>query len=57
MEITILLPAYNEEQRIVSTVKKVSEYFKNKKHEIIVVSDGSKDNTKKVVEDLAATGL
>ncbi len=50
--ISVVIPAYNEEQRIGDTLKKVAEYFKGKKHEIIVVSDGSKDKTKQTVEKL-----
>ena len=55
--ISILIPAYNEEKRICSTLKKVKDYFEFKKvpYEIIVVDDGSKDNTvmvaKKFFED------
>ena len=50
--ISILIPAYNEEKRICTTLKKVNDYFKLKKvsYEIIVVDDGSKDNTLKVVK-------
>jgi dolichyl-phosphate beta-glucosyltransferase len=50
--ISVVIPAYNEEQRIGSTVKKIAAYFEGQDVEIIVVSDGSKDKTKEVVEDL-----
>ena len=39
----LVIPAYNEEKRIYSNVKKSKKYVKN----IIVVSDGSRDNTEK----------
>ena len=54
MKISVIIPAYNEEKRIVKTIKRISEYMSDKfpDYEIIVVNDGSKDNTVKVVEDL-----
>lgn len=44
---SIIVPAYNEEKRIIETLKKTQDYFDKKwdKYEIIVVNDGSKDNT------------
>ena len=42
-EITILLPAYNEEQAIVRTIKKIKECYPD--FEILVIDDGSTDNT------------
>ncbi|MCM8802723.1 MAG: glycosyltransferase family 2 protein [Candidatus Omnitrophica bacterium] len=53
MEISIIIPAYNEEKRILKTIEKVYKYFKEKKldFEIIVVDDGSKDKTVEVVNE------
>jgi len=56
MEISIIIPAYNEEKRILPTLEKVYNYFsrvQNMDFEIIVVDDGSKDNTEKVVRNFA----
>lgn len=56
MEISVIIPAYNEAKRITPTIKSVVEYLEklNKnRYEIIVVLDGSKDNTLKVVSKLA----
>lgn len=52
MEISIIIPAYNEEKRIGKTLKKIASYMKKKKHdyEVIVVDDCSKDKTTEVVE-------
>jgi len=49
-KVSIIIPAYNEEKRIVSTLEKISEFFKDDLHEIIVVDDGSSDGTRSVVE-------
>lgn len=48
---SIIIPAYNEEDRIEDSLKKIIEYtdVENIDVEIIVVDDGSKDNTVKIV--------
>lgn len=52
MEISIIIPCYNEEKRIKKTLEKIWEYFKSKEidFEIIVVDDGSRDKTVEIVE-------
>jgi dolichyl-phosphate beta-glucosyltransferase len=52
--ISIVIPAYNEESRIQPTLEKVSAYCKDRfrDFEIIVVDDGSTDNTLSVVKNL-----
>lgn len=54
MLITVVIPAYNEEERITPTLKSIVSYFSGKRilHEIIVSDDGSSDNTLKIVRDL-----
>lgn len=51
MELSIIIPAYNEEHRIGATLKRILDYFqdKRKSFEILVVDDGSIDHTKEVV--------
>lgn len=45
--LSIVIPCYNEGQKLVNNIKKVNEYMDNigEEYEIIVVNDGSKDNT------------
>lgn len=54
-EFSIVIPAYNEAKRIVRGINKIRDHFKNKKvsYEIVAVNDGSKDNTLKILKDLA----
>ena len=54
MKLSIVIPCYNEAQDILSNVNKVKEYLLDKKidHELILVNDGSKDNTKEVIESI-----
>ena len=44
IEVTILLPAYNEEQSIGRTIREVKQLYPD--FEILVVDDGSSDNTR-----------
>jgi len=57
MEISIVVPAYNEEKRIKPTLKKIYDYFEKSRlqFEIIIVDDGSKDDTEKVVREFTQT--
>lgn len=57
--ITIIVPAYNEAKRIGKTLKEISNYFRRRaeSYEIVVVDDGSKDNTRAAVEKLNLPNL
>jgi len=50
--LSVIIPAYNEAKRIAETLLDVDRYLSKQdyNYEIIVVSDGSKDNTAEVVE-------
>ena len=52
MELSVIIPAYNEAERIGSTIKSIDSYLskKNHKYEIIVIDDGSKDDTVEVAK-------
>ncbi len=51
-ELSIVIPAYNEELRLPATLEKVAAYVKNcgREAEVLVVDDGSKDRTVAVAE-------
>ena len=51
--ITVLIPAYNEEDSIKDTIEHVMNLdYPKKKIEVIVINDGSTDNTEKIVLSL-----
>lgn len=54
-ELSVFFPAYNEEKNLPNTVSKAIEILKNfaAKWEIIIVNDGSSDNTGVVAEKFA----
>ena len=56
VQYSIIIPAYNESARIGATLKKLLEYVERQNWdvEILVVNDGSTDNTAEVVRDYAA---
>ncbi|MBW2218400.1 MAG: glycosyltransferase family 2 protein [Deltaproteobacteria bacterium] len=51
-KLSIIIPAYNEEDRIIYTLEKSLAYLNTREYnsEILVVSDGSTDNTASVVK-------
>jgi len=58
MKLSIIIPAYNEEDRIVSTMERTLCYLERQEYrsEVIVVSDGSTDDTRRVIETGFSTG-
>ncbi len=55
MKLSIVIPAYNEEESIIETIEGIETAFEkvNIEHEIFIVNDNSKDNTLQVLESLA----
>ncbi len=52
--LSVIIPAYNEEDRIQKTLEAVASYLEGQpySYEVIVVSDGSTDNTAQVVKHM-----
>ena len=52
-KIILIIPAYNESLNIVKTIKEIEKYNKSQKEKIdyIIINDGSKDNTKEILEN------
>lgn len=57
--LSVVIPAYNESRRIGKTLNIILDYLEKKdfNYEIIVVDDGSKDNTKQLAEALKIPNL
>ena len=60
IKLSVIVPAFNEEKSIASTIQKIQETLQNlsdqsisnlAKYEIIIVDDGSRDKTKEVVRE------
>src|ERR1700674_3871582 len=56
MTYSIVIPAYNESERLGSTLERVLAYVREQgwDAEVIVVNDGSRDNTADIVREFAA---
>ena len=52
MKLSIIIPVYNEEKTLEEVVFRVQEVFNEEDYEIIIVNDGSTDNTRRVIENL-----
>src|SRR3990167_4806987 len=52
MFLSIIIPCFNEESRINITLSRIAEHFSTfkREYEIIVVNDGSTDNTAKIID-------
>jgi len=53
MKLSIIIPVFNEEKTIADIVRKISRvHLPNLEKEIIVVNDGSQDQTGAILEEL-----
>ncbi|MDQ6720294.1 MAG: glycosyltransferase family 2 protein [Candidatus Dormibacteraeota bacterium] len=54
-ELTVVIPAYNEEQRLPRTIEQIERYLNGRgmSYELILVDDGSTDGTRQVMDAAA----
>ena len=53
--LSVVIPAYNEEERLKKHIPDIRAHVTGKSYEIIVANDGSKDGTSKIARELGAT--
>lgn len=55
--LSLIVPAYNEEKRLPATLVRLTEYLSSRdfSYEVLVVDDGSRDRTRDLVREFAAT--
>ncbi|NPV69116.1 MAG: glycosyltransferase family 2 protein [Firmicutes bacterium] len=58
MDLSVIIPAFNEEKRLPATLRRVISYLSSTRAEweVIVVDDGSRDGTARLVKDMSASG-
>jgi glycosyltransferase involved in cell wall biosynthesis len=54
MELTVLVPAYNESARLQDTIREYSLFYANHDAEILIIVNGSTDDTGRIAHDLEA---
>lgn len=48
--LSVIIPIFNEEKRLINSLKKIKKFIRNKKIEIIFVNDGSTDLSQKTIQ-------
>ena len=51
MNLSLVVPCYNEEGNIKNLIEKCEKFLSNQKHELILVNNGSTDNTEKKIDE------
>ena len=49
MKLSLIIPCYNEADNLPYLFKKIEKFLKNNKYEVILVNNGSKDNTLELI--------
>jgi dolichyl-phosphate beta-glucosyltransferase len=57
-DLSVVIPAYNEEARLTSSMERVLQYLRQgaRSYELIVVDDGSRDGTARIVDEMNEAG-
>lgn len=53
LDLTVVVPAYNEERRLGPTLERLRAFLKGRRYEVLVVDDGSSDGTVALVRAMA----
>jgi dolichyl-phosphate beta-glucosyltransferase len=56
-DVSIVIPAYNEEGRLPRTIERIAGFLFGRTHEIVVVDDGSIDRTAAAAREAAGPGV
>ena len=51
IELSIIIPCYNESGNIKKICKKLSSYYKEIHFELLLVNNGSTDNTSQIIDE------
>ena len=57
MELTIIIPCYNEEAIISTTIPGILKFASSKDIKVIIVNDGSTDNTRDIIDNFSSPNL
>ena len=50
MRFSLIIPCFNEGENIPLLIKRLKEVFKDNQYEVILVNNGSNDNTQEIIE-------
>ena len=57
LDLSVVIPAYNEEERLKKHIPAIQAHLAGKRFEIIVVNDGSRDGTAAVAKSFSGVRL
>ena len=51
LKLSIVIPVFNEDRYLEKLFKQLKKHFNKEDTEIIIINDGSTDNSSKIIED------